>query len=173
MSKYKRSDVGRMCSVGTVVATQAAVLLLTGAVALGQQPRPMMRAADRMAGYDTHVQMSSTSPFKDVEWQFLGPNNVSGRVTDVAVKTPRGQHYTIYAATASGGVWKTVNDGLTWDPIFDDAASTSIGDITLAPSNQDVIYLGTGEANIFRSSMAGCGVYRSDDAGRNMDACRA
>ncbi|HLP62010.1 MAG TPA: hypothetical protein VK186_24415, partial [Candidatus Deferrimicrobium sp.] len=85
---------------------------------------------------------------------------------DVAVLTPKGKQYTIYAAGASGGAWKTGNEGTTWEPIFQHAASTSIGDITIAPSNPDIVWVGTGEANIFRSSMAGAGVYKSTDAGK-------
>lgn len=121
--------------------------------------------ATRLRWYDQHVQMKDASAFKELKWQFLGPTNVSGRVTDVAVPTPRGKSYTIYAATASGGVWRTENEGTTWEPIFDEAPTTSIGDVTLAPSNPDIIWIGTGEANIFRSSMAGCGVYKSTDRG--------
>ena len=121
--------------------------------------------APRLRDYEKHVQMKETSQFKDLRWQFLGPTNVSGRVTDVAVTTPRGQSYTIYAATASAGVWRTQNEGITWETIFDDAPTTSIGDVTLAPSNPDIVWIGTGEANIFRSSMAGCGVYKSTDGG--------
>ena len=121
--------------------------------------------APRLRDYEKHVRMKETSQFKDLRWQFLGPTNVSGRVTDVAVTTPRGQSYTIYAATASAGVWRTQNEGITWETIFDDAPTTSIGDVTLAPSNPDIVWIGTGEANIFRSSMAGCGVYKSTDGG--------
>ena len=119
----------------------------------------------RQAGYDRHLRLTEESPYGDMKWQFLGPTNISGRVTDVAVEAPRGKSYAIYAATASGGVWKTVNEGVSWQPVFDDAPSTSIGDVTLAPSNQDIVWVGTGEANIFRSSMAGHGVYKSEDAG--------
>jgi photosystem II stability/assembly factor-like uncharacterized protein len=120
----------------------------------------------RLKWFDDHLAMKQSSTFKDLTWQFLGPTNISGRVTDVAVVTPRGKSYTIYVATASGGVWKTVNDGTTWEPIFDQAPSTSIGDIALAPSDQNQVWIGTGEANIFRSSMAGIGIYKSLDAGR-------
>jgi photosystem II stability/assembly factor-like uncharacterized protein len=123
-------------------------------------------AADRMAWYQKHVEMKATSEFKDLEWQFLGPTNVSGRVTDVAATTPRGNTYTIYAATASGGVWKTDNEGTTWNPVFEHGVSTSVGDVTISPSNQDIVWIGLGEANIFRSSMAGAGVYKSTDAGK-------
>jgi len=119
----------------------------------------------RLEWYRQHEAMKEQSIFQHLNWQFLGPTNVSGRMTDVAVVSPKGENYTIYVAGASGGVWKTVNEGTTWEPVFEHAASTSIGDVTLAPSNQDIVWIGTGEANIFRSSMAGAGVYKSTDAG--------
>jgi hypothetical protein len=120
----------------------------------------------RLKWYQEHVAMNEQSMFKNLHWQFLGPINVSGRMTDTAVVAPKGKHYTIYVAGASGGVWKTKNEGITWEPVFQHAASTSIGDVTIAPSNQDIVWIGTGEANIFRSSMAGSGVYKSLDAGK-------
>ncbi|NIM59426.1 MAG: hypothetical protein GTO16_10855 [Candidatus Aminicenantes bacterium] len=120
----------------------------------------------RMKWFSQHVEMKKNTPFKDLKWQHLGPKNVSGRSTDIAVVTPKGKNYTIYVATASGGVWKTDNEGTTWEPIFDQEASTSIGDVTIAPSNNDIVWIGTGEPNIFRSSMAGSGVYKSTDAGK-------
>jgi hypothetical protein len=123
-------------------------------------------AEDRMAGYAKHVEMTESSIFKDLRWQFLGPTNISGRVTDIAATTPRGRTWSIYAATASGGVWKTENEGTTWKPVFEHGVSTSIGDVTISPSNQDIVWIGLGEANIFRSSMAGAGVYKSMDAGK-------
>lgn len=122
--------------------------------------------AQRMEWHDRHLKMRDNSPFKDLKWQHIGPINVSGRCTDIAVVAPKGKNYIIYVAVASGGVWKTVNEGTTWEPIFDQAASTSIGDITISPSNPDIVWIGTGEANIFRSSMAGCGLYKSTDAGK-------
>jgi len=120
----------------------------------------------RMKWFSQHVEMKKNTPFKDLKWQHLGPKNVSGRCTDIAVVTPKGKSYTIYVATASGGVWKTENEGTTWEPIFDQEASTSIGDVTIAPSNNDIVWIGTGEPNIFRSSMAGSGVYKSTDTGK-------
>ena len=105
--------------------------------------------------------MKESSAFKKLRWQFLGPDNISGRVTDVAVPFPKGKNYSIYVATASGGVWKTNNEGTTWKPVFDQEASTSIGDVTIDPSNHDVVWVGTGECNIFRSSMAGTGDRKS------------
>lgn len=120
----------------------------------------------RLQWYQEHVAMRETSLFKNLAWQFLGPINISGRMTDTAVVVPKGKHYTIYVAGASGGVWKTDNEGTTWEPIFEHAQSTSIGDIAIAPSNRDIIWVGTGEANIFRSSQAGAGIYKSTDAGK-------
>jgi len=110
--------------------------------------------------------MAESSKYKDLEWQFIGPLNVSGRCTDVEVVTPKGESYTIYVASASGGVWKTENEGTSWEPIFDQAASASIGDIALDPSNPDVLWVGTGEANIFRSSQSGAGIYKTTDKGK-------
>jgi len=107
--------------------------------------------------------MKGQSLFKNLPWQFLGPTNISGRMTDIAV--PRGGSYTIYAAGATGGVWKTVNEGTTWFPVFEQGPSTSIGDVTVDPSNPNTVWVGTGEANIFRSSHAGAGVFKSTDGG--------
>jgi hypothetical protein len=120
----------------------------------------------RLKGFETYRSMLAASKFKDLQWQFLGPTNVSGRITDVAVVAPKGRNYTIYAASASGGVWKTENEGTTWTPIFENQATAAIGDIALAPSDQNVVWVGTGEHNIFRSSQAGCGVFKSADGGR-------
>jgi len=120
----------------------------------------------RFEWFSSHQQMAENSPFKNQNWYHIGPTNVSGRCTDIAVVTPKGKNFTIYVATASGGVWKTVNEGTTWEPIFEHEASASIGDIALAPSNQDIIWVGTGEANIFRSSQNGAGIYKSTDAGK-------
>jgi photosystem II stability/assembly factor-like uncharacterized protein len=120
----------------------------------------------RLKGYETHAEMTKNSPFNKLKWNHLGPTNVSGRCTDIAVVAPKGKNYTIYVATASGGLWKTVNEGTTWEPVFDQGPSTAIGDITIAPSNPEVVWIGTGEANIFRSSQAGCGVYKSTDGGK-------
>lgn len=143
----------------------SSTLLMISSSLLAGQPDELLRGTERLARYDEHCSMKEESLFAPLRWQFLGPTNISGRITDVAVTSPRGKTYTIYAAGASGGVWKTVNEGITWQPVFESAASTSIGDVTIAPSNQEIVWIGTGEANIFRSSMAGSGVYKSIDAG--------
>jgi photosystem II stability/assembly factor-like uncharacterized protein len=122
--------------------------------------------AFRLQGYAKHLEMTENSPFKKLNWSHIGPQNISGRCTDIAVKAPKGDNYTIYVGSASGGVWKTDNEGTTWVPVFDKAPSTSIGDIAIAPSNPDIVWVGTGEANIFRSSQAGIGICKSTNAGK-------
>ena len=96
--------------------------------------------------------MARSSPYRTIPWQYLGPTNVSGRSTDIAVADRAGARR-IYAAYATGGLWKTDDNGATWQSIFDDYATTSIGDIAVAPSNPDIVWVGTGEANLFRASV--------------------
>ena len=94
----------------------------------------------------------------------LGPANMSGRITAVAVV--EGRPATQYIAAASGGVWTTVNNGAAWIPVFDDQPVASIGDVAVAPSNPDVVWVGTGEANARNSVSRGDGVYQSTDGGK-------
>lgn len=96
--------------------------------------------------------------------RLIGPAMISGRILSIAVD-PRNPGV-IYAAAASGGVWKTENGGATWTPIFDRQGSYSIGTITLDPRTPATVWVGTGENNSQRSVGYGDGVYRSDDAGR-------
>ena len=128
--------------------------------------QPGMDAGKRLAAYEKQRKLNQESIFKNLPWQFIGPTNISGRMTDVAVVSPKGKNYTIYVGTASGGVWKSINEGTSWYPVFQDEASTAIGDIAIDPNDQETIWVGTGEDNIFRSSNAGTGVYRSKDGGK-------
>ncbi|HHJ09797.1 MAG TPA: hypothetical protein ENK25_02770, partial [Bacteroidetes bacterium] len=151
--------------------TSSVVLLIFGFLLFtsqvySQKPKPLTNGNERLAQFELYKQMAESSQYKDLKWQFVGPLNVSGRCTDVEVVTPKGESYTIYVASASGGVWKTENEGTSWEPIFDQAASASIGDIALDPSNPDVLWVGTGEANIFRSSQSGSGIYKTSDKGK-------
>ena len=69
-------------------------------------------------------------------------------------------------ATASGGVWKSINEGVTFDPVFEHQGTSTIGDLAIAPSNPEIVWVGTGEANIFRSSNPGCGLWKTTDGGK-------
>jgi photosystem II stability/assembly factor-like uncharacterized protein len=109
-------------------------------------------------------QALSDSILKAIVFRSIGPTRQSGRFVDFAVplQTPG----TFYAATASGGLWKTVNNGQSFTPLFDRQPVFSIGDIAVAPSAPDIIWVGTGEANNSRSSYWGDGVYKSTDGGK-------
>ena len=111
--------------------------------------------------------LMSSMTFDGIKLRNIGPAYMSGRVADIAVdqKDPG----TWYVAIASGGVWKTVNAGTTWDPIFDDEAVYSIGDVTIDPSNSNIIWVGTGENNAGRHIAFGDGVYKSENGGKSWD----
>jgi photosystem II stability/assembly factor-like uncharacterized protein len=123
-------------------------------------------ATFRLKAWDQFVSMRASSPFKDLKWQFLGPTSISGRVVDIAVASRKGKTRVIYVATASGGLWKTENEGTTFEPAFDQAASVQGGNVEVAPSDPNIVWFGTGEANIFRSSNAGVGIFKSVDGGK-------
>jgi photosystem II stability/assembly factor-like uncharacterized protein len=101
--------------------------------------------------------------FDRLEWRLIGPFR-GGRVA--AVSGVIGDPTTFYFGAVGGGVWKTTNTGMTWQPIFDGQRISSIGTIVVAPSNPNVVYVGTGEADIRSQIGFGDGVYRSDDAGK-------
>src|SRR5437899_8090367 len=93
----------------------------------------------------------------------IGPTNQAGRIS-VIVGVP-GDPSTFYVADANGGIFKTTNGGTTWKPIFDEQDVISIGAIELAPSNPDIVYVGTGEENPRNNASFGNGMYRSNDGG--------
>ena len=124
-------------------------------------------AALRLQWHRQHQEMKAATPYKEMHWRHIGPFDVGGRCTDVDV--PRGSRLVMYVATATGGLWKTDNAGVSWTPLIDDLPSLSVGDIAVSESHPDILYLGTGEANHFRASIAGTGVYKSSDAGKTWE----
>jgi photosystem II stability/assembly factor-like uncharacterized protein len=108
---------------------------------------------------------TSKLTYDGLKLRSIGPAITSGRISSIAVH-PTNQH-TWYVAAASGGVWKTVNAGISWSPIFEGEASYSIGCIMIDPANPHTIWVGTGENNSQRSVGYGDGVYRSDDGGKS------
>ncbi len=146
-----------------VVVSLSAVVLFTG---LRAQAPAKADAEYLRTAYESFRGMQQASPYKAVPWQYLGPTNISGRATDIAV-ADRGTARRIYVGYATSGIWKSDDNGATWQTIFDDYPTSSIGDLAVAPSNPDILWVGTGEANLFRASMPGVGLYKSTDAGRS------
>lgn len=105
----------------------------------------------------------TTKDYDIFTWRHIGPFTFSGRITDFAV--PQGQSQIYYVATASGGVWKTTDSGIHFKPIFDKYGNMSIGNIEVALSDPNIVYLGTGEAMHARSSAHGNGMWKSTNAG--------
>ncbi len=100
----------------------------------------------------------------DFAWRSIGPANLGGRVDDI--EAVPGNPDIVYVGGANSGVWKTANGGTTWVPVFDAQPNLSIGDIAIARSNPNIVWVGTGEANARQSTTYGAGVYKSIDAGR-------
>jgi photosystem II stability/assembly factor-like uncharacterized protein len=94
----------------------------------------------------------------------IGPAGMSGRVSsvDAVVADPR----TVYVGSATGGVWKSVDGGLTWDAVFDEQSTASIGAVAIFQPNPDIVWVGTGEGNPRNSAGVGRGIYKSVDGGR-------
>ena len=141
------------------------IAALLGAALLRAQAPARADAEFLRRAYDTYRTMAQASPSRGVPWQYLGPTNISGRATDIAVADSESTRR-IYVSFATSGVWASDDRGATWRAIFENEASTSIGDVAVAKSNPDIVWIGTGEANLFRASMAGVGVFKSTDGGR-------
>ncbi len=121
--------------------------------------------ATRSLAWEEHQRMERESPFRDIPWRAIGPKQAGARVEAIAV--PPGNHGTMYVGIGSGNLWKTENGGITWTPIFENESAFAIGDVAVAPSNPDVVWVGTGETQPRHSgySYSGTGVFKSIDAG--------
>lgn len=112
-----------------------------------------------------NIPQINSNLFSHLVWRNIGPANMVGRVSDV--EGIPGDPNIVYVGSASGGVWKTVNGGITWQPLFDKQPIASIGDMAVVPSNPDVVYVGTGESNVRNSVSFGNGVYKTLDGGKS------
>ncbi|MEO0340414.1 MAG: glycosyl hydrolase, partial [Bacteroidota bacterium] len=138
-----------------------APVLLLGQMA--EQP-PATSAADRVASFEQHKKLEANSIVNGVKFRSVGPSVFSGRVVDVAVNENDPSHF--YVAYASGGLYKTTNNGITFEPLFDDEMVITTGAVA-ADWKNNTVWLGTGESNSSRSSYSGVGVYKSADGGKN------
>jgi photosystem II stability/assembly factor-like uncharacterized protein len=120
-----------------------------------------------MAGQGAQRPASATTPdsFAGLQFRNIGPATMGGRVDDLAVLESNPAIY--YVGTASGGLWKTLNNGTTWEVLFDDLDdAVSIGDIAIAPDDANTVWVGTGENNNRQSGSWGNGIYKSIDGGQ-------
>ena len=123
----------------------------------------VVATAAALAPTPTTAQTALETAISHLEYRELGPALMGGRISDLAVVESKPQIF--YIATGTGGVWKTENHGTSWTPLFDDQPTSSIGDVTLDPSNPNHVWVGTGEPQNRQSSGWGDGVYKSTDAG--------
>ena len=133
--------------------------------ALAQDIKPTTEKA-LQESVDKHKALLASTPLKDFKARNVGPTNMSGRIVDIEVAT---NPNTYYIAAASGGVWKTVDNGQSFTPIFDHQGALGIGAMALSKSNNDILWVGTGENNSSRSTYAGAGVYKSTDGGQTWE----
>lgn len=139
------------------------LLLASSLAAERPEPAGPSTPEGRKMAWDRHLELDGASLFKGLEWRNIGPVVQGGRVVDI--ESVPGEPYSFYVAYASGGLWKTTNNGVTFDPLFDHQPTTIMGDIAIDPQNPSTIWVGTGENNSSRSSYGGLGVFRSDDGG--------
>ncbi|HKK07813.1 MAG TPA: hypothetical protein VKA44_02905, partial [Gemmatimonadota bacterium] len=130
----------------------AALLALRPAPAAGQSPAPSAAGAPQ------------ASPFAGLHWRLVGPFRAGRSVAATGVP---GEPEHFYFGAADGGVWESRDAGTTWEPTWDGPAVASVGAIAVAPSDHDVLWVGTGEADIRSSNAWGDGIYRSDDGGKS------
>ncbi len=133
----------------------------------GAPPDPSASAtssAARLSSWQRHVAMASESPFRGLSWRAVGPKFAGGRVE--TIDAVPGKPGAIYVGFGSGNVWKTENDGLTWRPLFEHESTFTIGALAVSRTKPGLIWVGTGESLMARSSFAGTGVFKSIDDGR-------
>src|SRR5260370_13875088 len=126
--------------------------------------RPAQAALPSPSPTPTPINWSEDPMLKRFVFRGIGPASMGGRIDDIAGVDSN--PYIYYVGFATGGVWKTTNNGTTFQPIFDTYSRGSIGDIAIALSNPDIVWVGTGEANNRQSSSFGDGIYKSTDAGK-------
>jgi photosystem II stability/assembly factor-like uncharacterized protein len=133
-----------------VAAALAAAVMFTG--------RPLAERAEQAAA------PTGASPFDTLHFRPIGPASMSGRITDLAVYESNPAVY--YVATAHGGVWKTINNGTTFEAVFQTQGPLSMGAIAISQSNPDLVWVGSGESSNRQSTSWGDGVYKSTDGGK-------
>jgi len=117
-----------------------------------------------MRSWQHHVKLKNESVFKDLRWRQAGPAFQGGRIESITC--PAGYTSTIYVGVGSGNLWKSDNNGITWKPIFEDESTFAVGSVAVSESHPNIVWVGTGEVLMARSSYAGTGAFKSTDSGQ-------
>lgn len=140
-------------------------LLFTFSLSFSQSVQPPFTPAkERLDGFEKRKALQEQSILNGIKFRSVGPSVFSGRVVDLEVSPTDPSHF--YVAYASGGLWKTENNGMSFTPLFDNEVVMTIGDIAV-DWERNIIWVGTGEVNSSRSSYAGVGMYKSEDGGKS------
>jgi photosystem II stability/assembly factor-like uncharacterized protein len=140
------------------------VIAFSTPIARSQETSGGNRVENRMSSWSLHREMISRSEFGDLKWRAVGPEFQGGRIQSIACHPT--QPYTLYVGVGSGNLWKTINNGVTWDPVFEHESAFAIGCVAIAPSDPETVWAGTGEVLMARSSYSGTGVFKSVDGGK-------
>ncbi len=149
-----------VCTLATVAVTVRA---------LSPAPQTSGTVAS-LPAWQAHQQLLNRSQFRNLHWEPLGPSLQGGRVGAIAVPSPGSS--TIYAGPGAGNVWKSTDNGMTWTPVFEHESAFAIGDIAVAPSDPNIVWVGTGEVQprFDGPSFPGTGVFKSINGGQSWQA---
>jgi photosystem II stability/assembly factor-like uncharacterized protein len=171
-----RGLIAALCTLSLIMACLAALAVHAEKTVSGQEPTapqtpapsqspsPTRTATATPTPTPTPINLSNDPMLKRFVFRSIGPASMGGRIDDIAAVD--NNTYTYYVGFATGGVWKTTNNGTTFQPIFETYSTASIGDIAIAPSNPEIVWVGTGEANNRQSSSYGDGIYKSTNGGK-------
>ncbi|MCK4652993.1 MAG: T9SS type A sorting domain-containing protein [Candidatus Cloacimonetes bacterium] len=128
-------------------------------------PYEEIKLESYLLGMDQASELHRNSPNMRYDWELVGPTNIGGRITDLAIHPNSPEIF--YVGAASGGVFKTTDNGQNWENVFANSPVISIGDIAIDPDNENILYVGTGEANASSYSFLGNGIYKTTNAGES------
>ena len=138
--------------------------VLTVLLPLGHAWSQCTTGEARLDSWQRHLELKQNSPYKHLQWRTVGPRKQGGRIESIAC--PPGNTSVMYIGVGSGNIWKTVNNGITWKPIFEYESAGAIGDVAVSQSDPNILWVGTGEVLMTRNStIPGMGVFKSTDAG--------
>jgi len=149
------------CFCSFLLVSSAIVLGLPADDAGGAEKSPATDPAVLMESWEHHLKMKDESIFKDIKWTPVGPRFQGGKIE--SIWSPKKHKSTIYAGVGSGNLWKTVNNGTTWKPVFENESTFSVAVVTVCDKDPNLVWVGTGEPHMARSSFAGTGVFKSTD----------